>query len=268
MGVNKVIMNNSDGTQNTIVDLTEDTVSADKLVEGATAHGANGDIVTGTIARAPIEITGTASENNVYISDGSLYLNASPDLSADRMYIDNGQHKIMVGAAASSLGDATAYDVAAGVTFTSENGVKIVGTNPAGKWATAYNMSAAHSMTKSAEKISLSQIVGSGNHGFKLVSGGLQCPYNGTVIVTGVIMLGTGYTANDQIHVRAYRNSSATGPDIVHRKVSTSNGTVQINTIVSVAAGDMIYLYAYNQTAARGTVQANATTRITAAYIG
>lgn len=268
MGVSKVVINNADGTQNVLVDLTGDTVTASSLISGKTAHGANGNAVTGTIAKAPLEITGTASANNVVISNGSIYLNASPDLASDRSYIDNGQHKMVISAPASSLGDATAADVAVGVTFTSENGVRIVGTNPAGKWATAYNIPAVYNMTNAAAKVSLSNLTGGVDHGFALTNGGLECPYAGTVIVTGVIMLGTGYTANDLIHVRVYKNSSATGPDITERKVSTTYGSLQITTVVNVSKGDMLYLYAYNQTAARGTIQNVTTTRLTAAYIG
>lgn len=266
MGVSKVVINNADGTKNVLVDLTGDTVTADRLIEGLTAHGANGNLITGNMPSANKKLGGWMESLG---ESDTTYEFSGTCLSITHLYeYITGAPEVSIMADRSSFGTATSRDVAMGVTFTSENGVNIVGTNPAGKWATAYNMSAAYNMTASAGKITLSQMTGSEDHGFKLVSGGLQCPYAGTLVVTGAIMLGSGYTANDQIHIRAYRNSSATGPDIVHRKVSTSNGTVQITTVVSVAAGDMIYLYAYNQTAARGTVQAVATTRITAAYIG
>lgn len=45
MGVSKVIYGS-----NTLIDLTGDTVAADKLLSGYTAHGADGSLVTGTIA--------------------------------------------------------------------------------------------------------------------------------------------------------------------------------------------------------------------------
>lgn len=44
MGVNKVIFDDE-----TIIDLTGDTVTADKLLEGTLAHGADGETVTGSI---------------------------------------------------------------------------------------------------------------------------------------------------------------------------------------------------------------------------
>lgn len=44
MAVNKVVLGN-----NTLVDLTGDTVTADKLAVGATAHASNGEVVNGTL---------------------------------------------------------------------------------------------------------------------------------------------------------------------------------------------------------------------------
>ena len=51
MGINKVELTNEDGTKNTLVDLTGDTVTPEALMEGHTAHNAAGEQITGT-ARA------------------------------------------------------------------------------------------------------------------------------------------------------------------------------------------------------------------------
>lgn len=45
MGVSKVVFSG-----NVVIDLTNDTVTADKLYEGVTAHGADGETITGTMA--------------------------------------------------------------------------------------------------------------------------------------------------------------------------------------------------------------------------
>ena len=45
MGVSKVVFSG-----NVVIDLTNDTVTADKLYEGVTAHGADGEAITGTMA--------------------------------------------------------------------------------------------------------------------------------------------------------------------------------------------------------------------------
>ena len=49
MAINKVVITNDDGTSTTLVDLTEDTVTASNLLNGITAHGADGEQITGTI---------------------------------------------------------------------------------------------------------------------------------------------------------------------------------------------------------------------------
>ncbi len=50
MGVNKITYGNE-----TLIDLTNDTVTADTLVNGKTAHNANGDIVEGTLV--PVDLS-------------------------------------------------------------------------------------------------------------------------------------------------------------------------------------------------------------------
>ena len=48
MAVNKVVYNR-DGIEETLIDLTSDTVTADKLAKGYTAHNQAGELVTGTM---------------------------------------------------------------------------------------------------------------------------------------------------------------------------------------------------------------------------
>lgn len=48
MGVNKVVMNTSEGEE-TLIDLTSDTVTAETLADGATAHDASGNVIEGTM---------------------------------------------------------------------------------------------------------------------------------------------------------------------------------------------------------------------------
>lgn len=59
MAVNKVVY----GTT-TLVDLTEDTVQADKLLEGYTAHDSSGNLVTGTLVDGESEKTVTLNVTN------------------------------------------------------------------------------------------------------------------------------------------------------------------------------------------------------------
>ena len=71
MGVSKVVY----GTQ-TIIDLTSDTVTADKLLEGITAHGKDGEPVTGTCTfdADTSDATATASE---ILATKTAYVNGS-----------------------------------------------------------------------------------------------------------------------------------------------------------------------------------------------
>ena len=69
MAVNKVVY----GTT-VLVDLTEDTVTADKLLKGATAHNAAGEPITGTMEAG----SGGTSDNNCeayHITSASATLN-------------------------------------------------------------------------------------------------------------------------------------------------------------------------------------------------
>lgn len=69
MAVNKVVY----GTT-VLVDLTEDTVTPDKLLKGATAHDASGQLITGTLEAG----SGGSSDNNCeayHITSASATLN-------------------------------------------------------------------------------------------------------------------------------------------------------------------------------------------------
>lgn len=68
MAVSKVVY----GTT-VLVDLTSDTVSADTLAEGVTAHGADGSEITGTLV-TQVYYTGTEEPDATIGNDGDLYL--------------------------------------------------------------------------------------------------------------------------------------------------------------------------------------------------
>lgn len=89
MGVSKVVYNSSEG-ETVLLDLTEDTVSADTLAEGVTAHDASGESVTGTmISGTPIinitstdGITYTGTVNNLTELTKGYELVVIPDLAS------------------------------------------------------------------------------------------------------------------------------------------------------------------------------------------
>lgn len=68
MAINKVVY----GTT-VLVDLTSDTVTADKLLSGATAHSKDGESITGTVTFATV-YTGSGAPSDSLGNDGDLYL--------------------------------------------------------------------------------------------------------------------------------------------------------------------------------------------------
>lgn len=59
MATNKVIFGGE-----TVVDLTQDTVSSDKLFQGETAHNAAGELITGTVVTQSFNYLGTILDRN------------------------------------------------------------------------------------------------------------------------------------------------------------------------------------------------------------
>ena len=68
MAVNHVIINGE-----TVVDLRNDTVSADKLLKGAKAHDKTGAAITGTLSFATV-YTGSGEPSSSLGEEGDLYL--------------------------------------------------------------------------------------------------------------------------------------------------------------------------------------------------
>ena len=154
MAVNKVVIND-----NTVLDLTGDTVTPTDLREGVTAHDAAGMQITGTrpatsgtdtsdatatagdIAMGKTayvqgeKVTGTVKtveaeyytiENASVSYDGSHIL-YSKKFQYPALYKEGASVKLRT--PPSTYGDATAADVAKGKTMTSAAGMKVVGTN-------------------------------------------------------------------------------------------------------------------------------------------
>lgn len=117
--VNQVIVNGE-----TILDLTNDTVTANDLAEGVTAHDSSGALVNGNLSE--IEVF----ENNPtlkFIREGPFtFLKCYPIVRKDCIIRKTSKPSVLLDS--SDFGDATAADVIKGKTFTSENGLKITGT--------------------------------------------------------------------------------------------------------------------------------------------
>lgn len=68
MAYNKFVVNNL-----TLLDLTSDTISADKLLNGYTAHDKSGNEIVGTLTLATV-YTGSGGPDASLGSDGDIYL--------------------------------------------------------------------------------------------------------------------------------------------------------------------------------------------------
>lgn len=77
MAVSKVILGDE-----TLVDLTSDTVSSDTLLEGATAHAANGEQITGGVVVTPM-YTGTKAAIEEAIALGQIPEDAVVNITDD-----------------------------------------------------------------------------------------------------------------------------------------------------------------------------------------
>ena len=66
MAISKVEIRNTDGTTNVLVDLTGDTVTHDKILEGFTAHGADGEPIIGSLVvpKNLVKTSGTLTLDN------------------------------------------------------------------------------------------------------------------------------------------------------------------------------------------------------------
>lgn len=114
--VNQVIVNGE-----TIIDLTADTIVADKMPFGTTAHDASGAQIKGAAATGFTAITA-----NVEVSSDStrVYTHAN---AYKNCYLEKGK-EVGWSLSASKFGDATAADVVKGKTFTSSAGFMATGT--------------------------------------------------------------------------------------------------------------------------------------------
>ena len=132
MGISKVEINNADGTKNVLVDLTGDTVTADKMLENETAHGADGEPITGTIVkRTQILSVNHVNDKGVIVGDnigtGGIKRLGLAYYTKNDSYFGTGAYICTV-ADYDNFGDATAEDVVKGKTFTSVAGFKVTGT--------------------------------------------------------------------------------------------------------------------------------------------
>lgn len=126
-----------------------------------------------------------------------------------------------------------------------------------GAYGTYFGVASTLSLTTTAQKVALKTFSGvncsASSNGIKIAQAGTYLVWVGTGAASG-------FTAGDRVHVRLYKNSTFTGYEaaaLVHAAaawIPVANGPF----IVSCAVDDVLYVYAYNESGARGQV-ANST---------
>lgn len=114
--VNQVVVNGE-----TILDLTNDNIVADKIPFGTTAHDASGAQIKGAAATGFSTITASVESGT---DSSSVYTHAN---AWQNCYIEKGKN-VGWSIASSKFGDATAADVKKGKTFTASDGFMVTGT--------------------------------------------------------------------------------------------------------------------------------------------
>lgn len=121
-------------------------------------------------------------------------------------------------------------------------------------------------LTKDEQKVNLNS--NRARVGSDLISndGGVQCAKSGYVEVSGAIYCTTGFTANDYVHL-VIRRGSTLIINAVHRIPNDYDYYSVAPIVYSVSAGDILYLYAYNQSGARGQISAATGSWLTVKYL-
>lgn len=118
-------------------------------------------------------------------------------------------------------------------------------------------ISTTQTMTKSAAKLTLGDLIARSGTFLSGYNGGVKCNRAGVVLVGFGAGLGDGFNDDDLFHIIVYKNGNDE-INFLHRVGTTGwDSAAGPMTCVSVSAGDVLYLYAYNQTGARGKLYAN-----------
>lgn len=195
MGVNKVVFGAV-----SIMDISDSTVTADKLAEGITAYAADGEKITGTMqsgldtsdATATVSdivegktayVNGKKITGNIQYSSGSMIVTKNFGKNGNYFYytypttnakmVIGGGVSLTIKIAMSEFGDATAEDVAAGKTFTSSAGLKITGTGSSGGSVSSDDNCEAYAITSASTALSFKRTDGTikvWGYGYKTVS--------------------------------------------------------------------------------------------------
>ena len=121
-------------------------------------------------------------------------------------------------------------------------------------------------LSTSEKKITLSTNRGNVGNYLSNWNGGVTCYKSGYVEVSAGIYFVSGFTANDLVHLVIKKNSTNI-INAVHRLPGNYDYYSVAPIVYSVSEGDTFYLFAYNQTAARGQINAGVSSWLTVKYL-
>lgn len=130
-------------------------------------------------------------------------------------------------------------------------------------------LSATATMTTTAAKMTLGNQAAKVGSSLSRSDGGVKCGRAGVVSVNIGAAMGDGFSTDDLFHIVVYKNSSVYS-DMMYRAGSYGwDGIAATEVLISVAANDVLYLYARNQSGARGILyKDNKNTSMSVRYVG
>ena len=115
------------------------------------------------------------------------------------------------------------------------------------------SLSSSLTLTTSGQKLPLKNF--KGKNCSATTDNGIKAAQAGTYMVWGSAYVHSGYTENDLVHVCIYKNSTSVLDDNDRASNANPYQTRKLGPIfLDLAANDVVYLYAYNQSGARGTI--------------
>lgn len=121
-------------------------------------------------------------------------------------------------------------------------------------------------LSTSEKKIMLSTSRGRVGSYLSNSDGGVRCAKSGYVEISGGIYFSSGFTNNDIVHAVVKKNSTQV-INAAHRLPASYDYYSIPPLVCEVSAGDVLYLYAYNQMGARGYVNATTESWLTVKYL-
>lgn len=97
--------------------------------------------------------------------------------------------------------------------------------------------------------------------------GGIKCNADGYILVTGTAYA-TELTTGNMLCANIYKGTTALGQTAEATGSRTYTACQTVTRLISVSAGDVIYLYAHNPNSATGSLSANARNQLTVMYVG